>query len=508
MNYLHTDLESVKSGLFSIGGHTSALVSSNAAIADSTRALELNVTRLQAEMTGELQDLEFETSAMFYQIGELIDEVKLYRNQQFMQNKERNALLASIDASLKAPNKTAAQEQYEMAMELVGFERHEQALGMLAEAIRLHPMHFRAHVETTLILMKFRKYEEALHHAKESFVFVSSGRRIQSYVHGLLADIHQKLKNYDIAIEHMDLAMKHLGHVVGLQPGLIDMEYEKIRYQAMGGYTETALDNLLALVKRYPQYFSTALVDPAFTGCRKELTQRLTDLKKSYENDVVVGLEAARKVVFPTDDCSSKNYGFGKLADICVIDDFKQRQVNFMYPSGINGFYDYNKFVSNFEHTLKSREYTMRIGIRGINELYMKQTFEAFSEARQKVNTINSSYQYGYKNLVEYMKRGQNPSPKRTYAYIKEETRVIKERIKKIEKEIKEEKKGYFLGMGMSEDVQRRISRKMETIEENKQILKYFKIFKRVEPQMTRDLKKFCEEYLAKPMQPMDWERI
>src|SRR5699024_12855182 len=134
MHYLFNDMQIVMLNLANISRNTQAIAKSNYNVASSIDNLGSNFDHLHKAMTSGFDSMENEMAIVSSQLDVLIDEVKLFRDEQFLQNEKRNELLTSIDATLKAPNQTAAQEQYDMAIVLVERGRPEQGLKLLGEA--------------------------------------------------------------------------------------------------------------------------------------------------------------------------------------------------------------------------------------------------------------------------------------------------------------------------------------------------------------------------------------
>src|SRR5690606_27525096 len=118
-----------------------------------------------------------------YLLEDMLDVMIDFRNTTFIQNEKRNQLLVSIDATLKAPNKTAANEKYEISLELASRNKHETAIQFLKEAIELNPLHFRSYVQLTLNLLKIKNYKEALHYAHECINFAPNNNEILAYTY-------------------------------------------------------------------------------------------------------------------------------------------------------------------------------------------------------------------------------------------------------------------------------------------------------------------------------------
>lgn len=91
MHYLYGDMQSIRNNILSTNTLTNVIANSNAGISNSLRGIDLNIEQLQSVLSDGFDLLSDEISATFYQLSELTEEVRLFRDQQFIQNEKRNS---------------------------------------------------------------------------------------------------------------------------------------------------------------------------------------------------------------------------------------------------------------------------------------------------------------------------------------------------------------------------------------------------------------------------------
>lgn len=267
--YLYRDVYSIKSDLEDMLNNSNNILS-------NTTSMMQSLNRFESLMNKGFSGVQSQLIDISYQLEDILDVMIDFRNMTFIQNEERNQLLASIDATLKAPNKTAAHEKYEIALELADKNKPDTAIQFLKKAIELNPLHFRVYIQLTLNLLKTKNYKEAFHYAKESINFAPNNNEILAYTYSLAARASEKLKNFQGALNYINQAAK-----LNNQSSYI---YEKARYLVKLDDISESMKELKKAIEMNSEYFAISLVDSVFLPCRNEQEQLLMSLKEELES--------------------------------------------------------------------------------------------------------------------------------------------------------------------------------------------------------------------------------
>lgn len=341
MHYLSYDVYSIKTELKDVLNHS-------VSVAKNTGNMVSSLDHLQAILDSGFDGVKMDLSGISYQLDELLNIMIDINNNQFIQNETRNQLLASIDATLKAPNKTAANEKYEISLELANKNKSETAVKFLKEAIELNPLHYRSYVQLTLNLLKMNEYEDALHYAKESLNFAPENKEVLAFTYSLAARAYEKVKDIEAALFHINQAIE-----IDFKS---DYTYERARYYVLLHDVDKAMSELKNTIENNDRYFALSLMDSVFHTCSQEREQLLISLKQEIEgkmNHALAQLEAVKLHRYPTEvfaDCEMLNY-----KEYYSV-------VNFMYSgkrlsdclgtSSVSGYinigYSYNRLVEGF----------------------------------------------------------------------------------------------------------------------------------------------------------------
>jgi|GEM_PF-6879203 len=283
MDYFFYDINSIRTELEGINKNSAAIERRDGHIASSlnklTSVMESGFTGIQCELTEVNEHLD-----------NMLDVLTDITNTQFIQNEYRNQLLASIDATLKAPNKTVAHEKYEISLELVNKNKNEMAIKFLKEAIELNPLHYRSYIQLALNLLKIKRYEEALYYAKESVNFAPDDNEILAFNHGLIAQAYEKVNQYHDALHYINQAINY--------NELSEYTYARARYYAFLNDVKQAMSELNETIENNNMYFALSLVDRAFHPYHLERKALLTSLKTEIEQKLINAISQMESINF------------------------------------------------------------------------------------------------------------------------------------------------------------------------------------------------------------------
>ncbi|MEK4499190.1 hypothetical protein [Bacillus sp. FSL R12-0069] len=253
--WLSADIANCESHLASISFHTSAM---------------------QREMKAATQAAE-DTA---HNLGVMIHQLQEFRMEQYMLNTERNEYLKGIYETLKAPNKTGAQELYEMAMELVRREDVKKSIDYFERAIQLNPLHYQAYIGITLAYMKMGKNKEGLTYAYDSLKHAPQNEQFDflGYSYQLIAKNHFYLHQYDLALESIQKSIQ--------SKRFTKYYYDQGKYYLYTGNIEAGCKSLQDAIKGDRQYFNYALVDPEYNIEREMVNRCLENMKKNQKINV------------------------------------------------------------------------------------------------------------------------------------------------------------------------------------------------------------------------------
>ncbi|EJQ52627.1 Uncharacterized protein BWINRASL_01837 [Bacillus mycoides] len=239
-------------------------------------SINFNTSAMQGEMRAATQAAE--ESA--HNLGVMIHQLQEFRMEQYMLNTERNEYLKGIYETLKAPNKTEAQELYEMAMELVRREDVKKSIDYFEKAIQLNPLHYQAYIGITLAYMKMGKNKEGLTYAYDSLKHAPQNEKYDflGYSYQLIAKNHFYLHQYDLALESIQKSIQ--------SKRFAKYYYDQGKYYLYTRNIEAGCKSLQNAIRGDRQYFNYALVDPEYNIERELVNKCLETVKKNQKENV------------------------------------------------------------------------------------------------------------------------------------------------------------------------------------------------------------------------------
>ncbi|EJS76044.1 tetratricopeptide repeat protein [Bacillus cereus] len=238
--------------------------------ANHLSSINFHTSTIQREMKEATQAAE----ATAHNLGVIIQQLQEFRMEQYMLNTERNEYLKGIYETLKAPNKTEAQELYEMAMELVRRDDVKKSIDYFVKAIQLNPLHYQAYIGITLAYMKMGKSKEGLAYAYDSLKHAPQNEQFDflGYSYQLIAKNHFYLHQYDLALETIQKSIQ--------SKRFAKYYYDQGKYYLYTGNIEAGCKSLQDAIRGDRQYFNYALVDPEYNIEREMVNRCLENVKK------------------------------------------------------------------------------------------------------------------------------------------------------------------------------------------------------------------------------------
>lgn len=434
MDYLSYDLYAFKTELKDIYNNSLSNSRNTGNMANSLNHLE---SIIESGFDG-VQSSLYEVSQ---QLDDMLDIIIDFRNTQFIQNEERNHFLASIDSTLKAPNKTAANEKYEISLELASKNKYEAAIKFLKEAIELNPLHYRSYIQITLNLLKINNYEEAIHYAKESINFAPDNNELIAYSHSLAAQAYEKAKDFKAALHYINLAINYSDQS--------DYTYIRARYLAFLKDAQ-AIPVLKLAIENDHKFFAISLMDSAFHPLHKEREALLTSMKAEIEAKLKHGISQMETIKFHQYsisrllDCDLQYNGF----DNSIIDyrykylhpNFKEYK--FIYISGVEAGsvgYCYNNLLEEFNsHYAKLYDfYHNQLSL--IKQLKGSNTFVDYHKSYNQFLYFKMEFNQLVKSISRFVHQFKEKSTAAERIF-KDNLELTRENFDKMKKRLKEEK--------------------------------------------------------------------
>lgn len=260
-------------------------------IRDAVSSLSSSVSGSLLDISMDLGSIDSSLSLMNDTLGDMLWELMEFRTEQFIQNEHRNMLLESINHTLKTPSQTAAEEKYQLAMELVKRKDYQRSCDYFLEAIQLNPLHFFARIYLSNTYNKMKRHDEALDYALESFSHTTQNKQKKALAHFVMAKACFGLQKKEQAIREVEQAIE-------LDP-LAMYYYDGARYYAYNGDASTSMNRLLRAINKNREYFEYALLDRIFEPFQSILMETLTDIKKQTEAYVVATLKEWQSIPLP-----------------------------------------------------------------------------------------------------------------------------------------------------------------------------------------------------------------
>lgn len=506
MYYLDSDMEYIKTTLASIAGSGRAIASDHS-LSSSFENFNSNFSKLHSIIENGFENIDHNIDSISYQLDVFLDVLKDFKDIQYIQNKERNDLLTSIDASLKAPNKTAASEKYEIALELLKRDKFEHALKFLNEVIELNPLHYRAYVQLTLIHLKLHNHAEALKYAKESLDNTPYNNEIKAYTNYLAARAYERNNDLEKAMHHINLALNG-----NRQANYI---YERARYYAMLNKGEAAINALEESIKMDRRYFAISIVDSAFHPYHKERDQLLTSLKETSEESINKIINKLEAVSLPSYDLSRtheckldpKKFTFNSLyaqGDLYSSkDDIRVRAIeNNKYI-----YYSFRNLLEVFYESYNYLEDRLKAAIKMIHIIKQNKKYEdyeqAYEEAKQRYQEMNNIVNEMNDFVIRFREKASD-----TRTFLENEVKATRLKIEKEKKTLTKLKNTRVFRFLMSDENKIKYEELETKLNREYESLAYAEDSLRNEERETKEIRRFVREVIElKPLPTFDLRR-
>ena len=314
-----SDINQLTNSLTQTAGNSSGIASYTAATLASINELNSNITSFNAQTQQSLAGANATLDGTYIQLNELLETANYIRETQFFQLNRISNLLESIDATLKAPNKTFANERFEIGVELLARNKTKHARRMFEEAVEFNPLHLGSYINLSVIHYYEKDYEKAQTYAIEAFDLLppdeSSYKDLFAYVYCLLARAYAKNNHFDLAITYIEKA------ILGCTNSKPVYCYERAKIHAWAGNTKDFLGCLYMAINEDPQYFATALIDSNFQPYKEEVEQLLTSAKEALERRIKESMHKLKNIRIPSYTFKSipstnRSYSNGKVNGI------------------------------------------------------------------------------------------------------------------------------------------------------------------------------------------------
>lgn len=443
-----------------ISNQLTSIASSNSSIAANTSSISASLENMNSQfqdfgnvLASGFENISDGLNEVSYQIDNLIDEFKNFGVQQFIQNKERNDLLASIDSSLKAPNKTAAQERFDIGIELATRGKLEHAIKMLKEAIDLNPLHFQAHIQLASYSLLNNNFDEALQFAKEGISLAPENQdEILAYNYYLVARAYDKLHNWEQAVVHIKKALEYY-----LRP---EYRYELATYYAKLNNAEEAMQALgqAISIDHEFKYFAQSIVDPVFHKFHKERESMLEGYLNSQKDKIgsLLGqLDNLRLPAYNVSENQGLRFDPMNLPTNSFYYDGRYQVEHVMSYVAIPGVYkednpipySYNQFIQAFNKYCQDLNHFYQNKVNQIKNQAEQGSFAAYSQAINSVNEFKNEYNQLVNAVNSFANRFY--SHKENFSrFLENEMEATQNLIKENQRELKESKQGMgFFGL-------------------------------------------------------------
>ena len=385
LNYFYPDIVHMRNNLANISQNTSNISAEMQQVSNSLYHINASISTLNETVEAGVVKLETEFGQISSQLNDVMNIMKFYNDQQFIQNEERNQLLAEIDKSLKAPNKTEALEKFEFGIELAKRGKYDQSINYIKEAIELNPIHYLSYIHVALGNLQLNQFSEALEYAKEALSHASyyNNNELISYTYYITARVYEKMGDFHNALIQIN-------HAVNANPSALN-EYEQARMNALNGHIDNALATLENAIVKDPIFFSYALVDEVFQPCKEDLEQLLTFLKNKALEDVQMHWRNIELTSFPYIDLQDKYHSeftykqfvSGIESERFEINDWRYEPYYFNYNSFLKVFRNayqecmniHNDYVRTIRNALHNMSYVELSKAADLGHRFRKEIF-------------------------------------------------------------------------------------------------------------------------------------
>ncbi|WP_062110005.1 tetratricopeptide repeat protein [Bacillus niameyensis] len=460
----------------------------NSEVASSTYNIGSNINMLNEITEQGFQEMTVEMNYLSDQISELVDFVKDFGSHMYLQNKERNHLLASIDATLKAPNKTSALEKYDMAVDLISRGAMMHAERLLVEAIDLNPLHYRSYIQLANLYMNDKEYGKALEYAKESiFLAPKNYLEIMGYTYYLLARLYEKNNDLNNALIHIQKAMEQ-------QNNETQYFYEEVRYLALLNEGEEALSKLQLVIESDPQYFGYALVDSAFKQIKPELESVLLNMKRER-------VEYRDKIIHTLSNLTLPDYDYTEKRNTLLNETLYKLENGFAYiarPNKPGIPYNYHSLINVFQYDYEALNRILD-NLRGL----ISSTDDSYFSLCRYVELVEKQcdlFNNKRDEIIQYINKFR-PHGSSFRGVLRNEIAVEEKKMENYSKEFKKHKKP--LGLFMNEEDKRIANFYKNEIESCSRKLESLKQAMEYEKDESLEIQRFCDEVLHEKKLPI-----
>lgn len=197
---------------------------------------------------------------------------------------EQTAILRGIDATLKTPSQTQANEYRLMATELLQRGVIEDAKSFFKKALELNPLDYRIYVGFARSHLRASEFDEAQMLLEKSLPHAPKDELdYRSYSYRLIGHIYECKEDYSEARKVLDQSLD-------LSPRYADGLYDSSKYNAFCGDTRVSAESLERAIREKPLCWNLAQKDAAFDSAQPTINNLLASIysrsKQECEQDI------------------------------------------------------------------------------------------------------------------------------------------------------------------------------------------------------------------------------